>query len=81
MIRDANEDPKKKKKYVIPEKFLYEESRELFKNAEVLRDREFLEKQIVFDKPDEEQLKDWLVNSKNFTDVKVLNGIERLKKC
>jgi hypothetical protein len=36
---------------------------------------------IVFEKPDEEALKEWLISSKSFAEVKVLNGIERLKKC
>lgn len=76
-----NEDPDKKKKYVIPASFLYKESRELFKNPEVNDDREFLEKTIVFGKPDEAGLKDWLCTNKGFTEVKVSNGIERMLKC
>ena len=35
-------DPEKKKKYIIPEKFLYEESRDLFLNPDVTTDKEEL---------------------------------------
>lgn len=37
-VQESNEDPSKKKKFVIPDKFLYAESRELFLNADVCRD-------------------------------------------
>jgi len=79
-VKVLNEDPAKKKKYIIPENFLYEESRALFLNPDVITDKEELEKLIVFEKPAEEELKDWLMNSKGFTEVKVKNGIERLLK-
>ena len=80
-VRDLNEDPDKKKKYMIPENFLYSESRELFKNPDVIRDKEILEKQIVFDKPNETEMMQWLINDKGFAENKVVNGLERLKKC
>ena len=35
---------------------------------------------IVFDKPAENELKDWLINQKGFTETKVNNGLERLLK-
>ena len=79
-VQELNEDPDKKKKFMIPENFLYKESRELFKNPDVIRDRELLEKQIVFDKPDEIVMKEWLINEKGFAENKVFNGLERLKK-
>ena len=74
-------DPTKGKRFVIPDKFLYEESRDLFKNPEVIDDKEILEKKLVWDKPNEEGLKEWLIGSKCFTETKVSNGIERLNKC
>ena len=49
-------------------------------HPDVNSNKEELEKSIVFDKPDEEQLKEWLL-SKSFAETKILNGIERLKKC
>ena len=80
-VAESNEDPSKKKKFMVPENFLYEESRDLFVTPDVCRDKELLEKQIVFDKADEIQMKEWLINEKGFSEVKVINGIERLKKC
>jgi flap endonuclease-1 len=41
-IKSRNEDPSKKKKYIIPDSFLYEESRDLFINPDVIRDKELL---------------------------------------
>ena len=79
-IKEMNEDESRKKKYIIPENFLYKESRNLFITPDVIDEKEVLEKQIVFDKPNEEELKSWLINDKSFTEVKVANGIERLKK-
>tara|TARA_B110000285_G_C15045217_1_gene573935 strand:- start:103 stop:903 length:801 start_codon:yes stop_codon:yes gene_type:complete len=80
-VKESNEDPSKKKKYTIPESFLYEESRELFKNPDVISDKAALEGMIKFEKPAEEELKEWLINSKGFTETKVTNGLERLRKC
>ena len=80
-VKESNEDPTKKKKYTVPENFLYQESRELFKNPDVINDKEALQGMIKFEKPAEEELKDWLINSKGFTETKVTNGLERLRKC
>jgi flap endonuclease-1 len=66
---------------VIPDKFLYAESRELFLNPDVIRDKAKLEKLIVFDKPNEEELKQWLIHQKGFAETKVINGLEKLVKC
>merc|ERR1712216_1005445 len=63
-----------------PEKFLYNESRNLFKNPEVISDEKILKEQIVFGPPEEEELKEWLMNAKSFNETKIDNGIERLKK-
>lgn len=60
-VKEVNEDPDKKKKYTIPDKFLYKESRELFINPDVISDKEELEKLIVFDKPAEDELREWLI--------------------
>lgn len=76
----SNDDPKRKKKYIIPDKFLYKESRDLFLSPDVISDKDELEKLIVFDKPSEDELKDWLINQKGFTETKVNNGLERLLK-
>lgn len=78
---DKAKDPTKKPKYTIPDSFLYKESRELFNNPEVISDKIEIEKALIWDKPNEEGLKEWLIESKGFTEVKVNNGIERLNKC
>jgi hypothetical protein len=39
-----------------------------------------LEKQLVFDKHNEMEMKEWLINEKGFAENKVFNGLERLKK-
>jgi hypothetical protein len=57
------------------------ESRELFKNPDVINDKETLNQLLKWDKPDEAGLKDFLVNGKGFNDVKVENSIKRLKSC
>ena len=57
MIEDLNNDPEKKKKFTVPKEFLYKESRNLFVNPDVIRDKEEMKKMIVFDKPAEEELR------------------------
>jgi len=79
-INTMNEDETKKKKYIIPESFLYEQSRSLFLKPDVIRDTEELKKLIVFEKPYEEEMRTWLTGSKGFSDTKVNTGIEKLNK-
>ena len=80
LVKAANDDPLRKKKYIIPDNFLYKESRDLFVEPDVIRDKEALEKLIEFKAPAEEELKKFLVDGKNCQETKVINGIERLKK-
>lgn len=80
-IEKELQDEKKKAKYVVPSEFRYKESRELFKNPDVIKDKEELEKLIKFNKPDEAELKAFLVNEKGFTEAKVDSGLEKLKKA
>ena len=84
-VKDKNQetladDPTKKCKFNVPKDFLYKESRDLFIKPDVITDKEELEKLIVFDKPDEDEMRTWLIEQKNFAEVKVTNGIERIKK-
>jgi flap endonuclease-1 len=79
-VEETNKDETKKRKFVVPENFNFEGSRELFLRPDVNRDKDELEKIIVFDKPQEEELKEWLIKQKSFAEVKVNNGIERLNK-
>ena len=60
-IQKDNEDPKKKKKYHIPDTFYYKEARELFINPDVEKDKSKIEPLIKWSKPVEEQLKEYLV--------------------
>ena len=77
-IEQDADDPKKKQKYVVPADFRYKESRELFKEPDVIKDKAELEKLIKFSKPDEEALKAFLVNEKRFTAEKVESGLKKL---
>ena len=79
-IEKDNEDPKKKKK-TVPENFRFVESRELFVNPSVENDKAVLEALIKWGKPDEEALKEFLVLQKGFTEIKVDNGLKKLKAC
>jgi len=77
-ITELNDDPKKKTKYIIPEKFLYQESRALFKEPDVIRDRTELEALIKWGKPDAEAIKSFLIEEKSFTENKVTSGLTKL---
>ena len=57
---------------------MYKESRALFKNPDVITDKETLQKTIQFVKPEEESLKSFLINEKGFTKEKVESGIKKL---
>jgi len=61
-IEKSNDDPKKKKKYVIPKEFNYEDARDLFKKAEVVGDP--LQFDLKWNKPSEEELTKFLVEEK-----------------
>jgi flap endonuclease-1 len=80
VVKESNADEKKKKKFIIPDKFLYEESRELFKNPDAINDKGELEKFLKWDKPQDEELKDFLIVKKKFQENKVESGLVRLKK-
>ena len=67
-IEKDSEDPKKKQQYIVPADFKYQESRDLFRNPEVITEKSELEKLIKFNKPDEDGLKSFLVNEKGFTE-------------
>ena len=60
-IEQDNDDPKKKKKYHVPETFFYEKARELFIKPNVERDKAIIEPLMKWNKPEEEALRDYLV--------------------
>jgi len=77
-LKQENEDPKKKKKYNIPENYdLYKTVRDFFREPEV-KDPETLE--FKWRTVDEEALKEFLCNDKNFREVNVDNACNRVKK-
>lgn len=65
-IERDNKDPKKRKKVGIPEEFLYEESRVLFKEPNIIRDLEEIKSNLVWNKADEEGLREFLIVNKKF---------------
>ena len=77
-LEEDAQDEKKKSKYIVPADFHYKESRDLFKNPEVISDKAQLEGLIKWNKPDEEALKSFLVNEKGFTEQKVESGLKKL---
>lgn len=60
---------------------MFKESRELFKNPNVETDKAKIEALIKWNKPEEEALKDFLVQQKGFSEVKVESGLKKLKSC
>lgn len=62
VVKKSNDDPDKKQKFIIPDAFLYEESRALFKVPDVIRDKAVIDEKLKWEKPDEEALKDFLIN-------------------
>lgn len=65
----------------MPENFKFTESRQLFKAPDVETDKDKLEALLKWNKPDEEGLKEFLVRGKGFMEIKVENGLKKLKAC
>ena len=80
-IKESNEDPKKKQKYIIPDNFLFEESRALFKEPDVLRNKAEIEAQLKWSRPDADALKAFLIEEKSFAENKVTSGLTKLQNC
>mmetsp|Transcript_9058 Transcript_9058/g.7976 ORF Transcript_9058/g.7976 Transcript_9058/m.7976 type:complete len:127 (+) Transcript_9058:655-1035(+) len=75
-LEEDNKSTTKKKKYTIPSPYPYEDARELFKKPVVFQDIDKLE--IKWKKPDEEQLKNLLVEEKGFSETRVENALKKL---
>jgi flap endonuclease-1 len=73
-----NEDPSKKQKFIIPENFLFEESRDLFKTPDAINEKEEIEPKLKWEAPDHEKMKEFLINEKAFAENKVESGIKKL---
>ena len=78
-IEQDNENPNKKKKYHVPETFMFQEARELFKNPSVIKNTDQLNDMVKWTKPDDNGLKEFLITSKGFSEAKVDSGIRKLK--
>jgi hypothetical protein len=50
-VRENNEDESKKQKFIIPDEFLYEESRGLFKQPDVITGKDIIEERLKWNKP------------------------------
>ena len=81
VVKRQNDDPTRKQKYVIPEAFLYEESRELFKEPDVFKDKAEVEPFLKWETPDADALKAFLIEDKAFAESKVESGVAKLCKC
>jgi len=51
IVKENNEDEKKKQKFIVPDEFLYVESRQLFKKPDVIREKEEIEPLLKWNKP------------------------------
>lgn len=67
-----------KKRYKVPENFLYKEATQLFVKPEVTNPDDI---QLVWKKPDEEGLIQFMVNEKGFEESRIRSGIKRLHKA
>jgi len=78
-IEKSNDDPKKKKKYVVPTEFHYEDARDLFIKAEV--DKDITHFDFKWNKPNEEEMKKFLCEEKGFAEVRVENAVKKMKSA
>ncbi|XP_005105611.1 flap endonuclease 1 [Aplysia californica] len=67
-----------KKKYPVPEDWMYKEARRLFQEPEVA-DAEKLD--LKWTDPDEEGLVEFMVSQKNFSEERIRNGVKKLQKA
>lgn len=67
-----------KKKYTIPENWMFKEARHLFQEPEVT-DPEKVE--LKWNDPDEQGLVDFMVTQKNFSEERIRNGAKKLLKA
>lgn len=76
VIEKDNE--KRKKKFKVPDDFLYKESRSFFKNPAVMEGKEI---ELKWDAPQEDELKEFLMVEKGFSETTCDNAINKFKKC
>lgn len=75
-MEDENKSGRRKKPFVIPDEkdFPFKDARELFKNHEII-DPETIELKWV--KPDEENLKKFLVEQKGFSEARIESAVKK----
>lgn len=66
-----------KKKYTVPDDWLYKEARELFIHPEVTEANEI---EMKWKDPDDEKLVEFMCNEKGFNEERIRNGIKKLVK-
>lgn len=71
------DNEKRKKKFKVPEEFLYKESRNLFKNPEVLTKENV---NLKWNSPQVDELKEFLMTEKGFSETTCDNAINKFKK-
>lgn len=76
IIEHIESDPKSKHK--VPENWPYKEARELFKNPEVLKGDEV---SLKWQEPDVDGLIEFMVKQNGFSDQRIRDGAEKLKKA
>lgn len=76
IIQSIESEDSKKKKYNIPKEFRYQDARELFITPVV---DEAASISLVWQKPNEEELKKFLCEEKGFSESRVESGIKKIK--
>jgi len=76
----AHQQTGKKSKFIIPDEFNYEDSRTIFRSNEYPELLPEISEQLKWNKPDETELKEFLVTQKGFNPEKVDNGMKKLAK-
>jgi flap endonuclease-1 len=71
------ENESRKKKFVVPDNFLYKESRNMFKNPEVTKGEDIT---LKWDVPNSEGLTEFLIADKGFGESTVNNALAKFKK-
>ncbi|CAI2370629.1 unnamed protein product [Moneuplotes crassus] len=77
ILETIKTDSKLRKKHHIPDPFLYEEARELFKNHDVRKAEEI---KFKWQPVNEKALFEFLVHEKKFLDKRVEEGIKKIKR-
>lgn len=80
-VQATIDNPDKKSKFIIPDSFLFKESRLMFTEPEVIRVKSEIEPKMKWVKPDENAIKEFLIGQKAFAENKVESGLKKLMNC